>query len=334
MSLARFFSTLVLLLSPIASMNAKAELSKNSDFVEIAGRKIFVSYRQAEAGKPTIVLLNGLTYSLENWDQYVAALEKHAPGLGILRFDMIGMGKTLLKNRVPVDYEIPYTDQAKLTARLMQKLGLRKAYIAGLSYGGGIAVAFARTYPELVNQIILIAPFTEPLKDMDRIIRSQVVANRLTFPLNPAKDDELYDFFLKQFIYSSYPPLEPSVLENPYKLEGVFRMVQGIRKYDTVADSQRLPNNSVHLIVANQDQYIQKEVHDRFWNNLPTSVRASRIDISFTEHKIPESIPNFAAAWTAEILKGRAELNQGLTYQGSTRNSSAKSEKTLIQLPR
>ncbi len=294
--------------------------------------EVYFDHDNAAPGQSTIVLLNGLTYSLSDWNTYVAALKKLNPGLGILRFDMIGMGRTLLKGKLPVDYSIPHTAQVELTSQLMNALKIRKAYIAGLSYGGGIAVAFGTAHPEQVEQLILMAPFTEPMKEMDQWIRMQVATNRFTVPFNPASDDELYDWFLRNFIYASYPSLEPSVIENPYKLEGVYRMIQGIRHYDTLKDAANLSHGSTHLLVATQDQYIKGEVLDRFWSSVPRAARASRINISKAGHKIPESIPAFAAAWTIEILSGRTELNRGLVFEGNTNDFNARSGSTEIKL--
>lgn len=303
-----------------------------TQFVNVEGRKVWVDYQPASGKQPTVVLLNGLTYQLGHWDKFVEALSRRSPGLGILRFDMIGMGETLLKGKLPVSEAISYADQVEVTRGVMDQLRIRKAFIAGLSYGGGIAVAFGSAHPERVEQLILMAPFTEPMKEMDQWIRGQVAMNRLTFPLNPATDDELYDFFLRNFIYASYPALEPSVLDNAYKLESVFRMIQGIRKYDTFKDAKNLPEGSVHLLVASQDQYIKGEVLDRFWKAVPKRARASRINISVTEHKIPEAIPDYSAAWTLEIISQREELNRGLVFEGNTRGFSARSGSTTIEM--
>jgi pimeloyl-ACP methyl ester carboxylesterase len=321
-----FLYAFLCLASPLALAAHQGEL------VEVDGRKVFVDYVPAESGQPTAVLLNGLTYSTTNWNAFVKELHKRAPGVGLLRFDMIGMGETLLAGKVPVDYAIPYTDQVELTAKLIRQLRLKKCFIVGLSYGGGIAIAFGVSHPELVDQLVLMAPFTEPLQQMDQYIRREVAANRVAFPLNPATDDELYDFFLRQFIYSTYPSFEPVVVENPYKLEGIFRMVQGIRHYETLRDVRKSLSVPTHLMVASQDQYIPTEVHDRFWKAVPRAARASRINISVTEHKIPEAIPAFAAAWTAEILRRRPELQRGLTFEGSTIDSDAKSGSLTIPL--
>lgn len=300
-------------------------------FIQVSdGQELYVDYERAESGKPTVVLLNGLTYSTEYWDSFVKELQGN--GFGILRYDMKGMGKTMLHDRLPVNYSVPHTDQVAELKSLLDTLKIKKVYVLGLSYGGGIAVAFGNSYPKYVAGLILMAPFTEPLKSSDDWIRSQITMTRIAQPWNPSTDDELYDFFLRQFIYTTYPSAEVSVLENPYKLEGVFRLVQGIRKFLAAEHANRLPKNSVHLMIANEDQYIPKQVLKNFWNAIPETARASRIDISLTEHKMPESIPYFSAAWTKEILAGNELLSGGRVFEGSTANNKAVSGSQVIDL--
>lgn len=321
---------LVLLLLALIALPAHASSFEDGEFVSVNGEKVFVRHKKAAKGAPTLVLLNGLTYSTSQWGAFATAIERLEPNFGILRYDMRGMGKTLLEANLPVNYSISLDSQVEQLKELLPQLGLKKVDLVGLSYGGGVAIAFANAYPNLVRRIFLMAPFTEALEDQDKIIRAQVSSTRLSFPFNPATDDELYDYFLRQFIYTTYPANEPVVLENPFKLEAIFRMVQGIRLFKANEIAKDLPLNSVHLILANQDQYIPKPVMDRFWNALPKSVRSSRIDISFSEHKIPEAIPNYSAAWITTVIKDglRGE------YQGTSYAFRAQSESKVVDLPR
>jgi pimeloyl-ACP methyl ester carboxylesterase len=319
-----------LLLLALIALPAHATSWDDGEFISVNGEKVFVRHKKAAAGAPTLVLLNGLTYSTAQWGAFASAIERLEPGFGIVKYDMRGMGKTLLEGNLPVNYSISLDSQVEQLKGLLPKLGLKKVDLVGLSYGGGVAIAFANAYPKLVRRIFLMAPFTEALEDQDRIIRAQIAGTRLTFPFNPATDDELYDYFLRQFIYTTYPSSEPVVLENPFKLEAIFRMVQGIRLFKATEATGNLPADSVHLIIANQDQYIPKKVMDRFWSALPKGVRSSRIDISYSEHKLPESIPNYTAAWITTVIKDglRGE------YQGTSWAYRAQSESKVVELPR
>ncbi|MGZ3693754.1 MAG: alpha/beta fold hydrolase [Bdellovibrionota bacterium] len=325
----------VLLLAALSLFSFKAIAA--ADHVEslIAlpdGNQVYVDYQKPQPGHPTVVLLNGLTYTTESWAKFAAPLAKLAPGTGILRYDMKGMGKTLFTKKVPVSYTISLDDQVEELHMLLQHFSLNRVSLIGLSYGSGVAIAFSTRYPNLVEKLILMAPYTEAVASQDRWILSQVKTTRLMYPFNPATDDELYDFFLKQLIYSTYPSAEPVVLENPYKLEAVYRMVQGIRKFSAAKVAALLPIGSVHLMVANEDQYLDKEALENFWDAVPNMVRASRINISVTEHKIPEAIPEYAAAWVAEILTNNPKISGGRIFTGSTWNNLAKSEDTEITL--
>ena len=302
-------------------------------FVKIGKESVWVRHKAATRGASTVVLLNGLTYATRHWAPFASAIERLNPDLGIVRYDMRGMGKTLLEGKLPVNYAIPHTDQVTHLKAILDILGLKRVHLVGLSYGGGIGLAFAQTHPRMVDKLILMAPFTEALESQDASIKKQIAWTRTTFPFNPASDDELYDYFLRQTIYTTYPSAEPGILENPYKLEAVFRMVQGIRKFKAAEFLANIPSGSVHLMVANQDQYIPQPVMDRFWAALPKAARASRINISYSEHKIPEAIPAFAAAWVIETLNNNA-LSGGKVFSGNAQGFEARSGTLCINLPR
>src|SRR5437870_4588767 len=73
-------------------------------------RRLYVEQRKAAPGKPTILFCNGLTWSTTQWQPLVEALDKLDPEIGIVLYDMVGMGKTLL-DRAPVNYDIPFDNQ-------------------------------------------------------------------------------------------------------------------------------------------------------------------------------------------------------------------------------
>ncbi len=277
------------------------DLSKNyNGFIAIDSTDVYVEYLAPKNDKPTVILLNGLTYSTRQWDKMTAVLKKM--GLGVLRYDMTGMGKTLLKYGLRSE-PYYYANQVLELDNLLTTLNIAKPYhIAGLSYGGGIAAAYSYKYPQKIKNAILMAPYTAPLAGQDQWIKTQISVTRAMFPANPYSNEELYDYFLRQICYSTYPSLEPIVLENPLKLEATFRLTQGIRKFNALDEVNRFPNNSVHLIIAKKDQYIPQAVLDGFWDALPLKARASRIYIEGSEHKIPEAVPQIAAEIILKII--------------------------------
>ncbi|MBX3016881.1 MAG: alpha/beta fold hydrolase [Bdellovibrionaceae bacterium] len=295
-------------------------------------REVYVRWTKAQAGQPTAILLNGLTYSTRQWEDFAEVLA--AQGFGVLRYDMFGMGETLLKH-APILSVISHRDQVSDLNLLTRKLGLTgRLNLVGLSYGGGIALAYGAAYPNDVKNIIVMAPFTRPLAEQDEWIKSQIWYTRRVQPFNPASDDELYDFYLRQVIYTTYPSVEPVVLENPFKLEGVFRMVQGIRKWTSDEAVGLLPKASVHLMIAGNDQYIKRKVMEDFWASVPKERRASMIVVNNSEHKMPESVPFFSATWVGEILKKNPVLSSGREFDADPFAGSVRYEGGNLTFPR
>ena len=223
-------------------------------------------------------------------------------GLGVVRYDMEGMGKTLSRYGVKME-PYAYTDQVLDLNQLLTAIEIPLPYnLVGLSYGGGIAAAYSFKVPETVGKAILMAPYTEALQQQDQWIKSQIWSTRAQFPFNPYSDEQLYDYFLKQICYMTYPTAEPSVLSSPYKLEAVFRMTQGIRKFRVVEEVNRFPKKSVYLIIAEKDQYIPRDVLEKFWAAIPASVKVEKIILKNSEHKMPEAQPEESADTVDRIV--------------------------------
>jgi pimeloyl-ACP methyl ester carboxylesterase len=328
------FCVYVISFFSMMGLTSMAQAQKNDvwmGFVQVRPNKeLYVEYTKPRSGKPTVVLLHGLTYTTFQWDRFAAGLVRQ--GIGVVNFDFDGMGQTLLK-QAPVLQIIPYEQQVQDTLQVLKSLQVSPPFnLVGLSYGGGIGIHFAATFPRLVGNLVLMAPFTEPLQSQDQWIKAQIWATKQMFPWNAASDDELYDYFLRQIIYATYPQAEPIVLENPFKLEAIFRLVQGIRKFNASVDAPALPRRSVHLMVAAQDQYIPRKVMDDFWNEVPEKSRASRIIIYGADHKIPESVPLFSSAWVAKLLTRESSFVSGETFEGFPLSGEAKSESETIKV--
>jgi pimeloyl-ACP methyl ester carboxylesterase len=306
---AIFLSLLLLMISGFAfatsTENFNGETYKG--FVKIrGGRELFVNYVKPEVGQPTLIILNGLTYSTVQWDRFAASLEKR--GVGLLRYDMYGMGQTLLKY-APATAVISYQDQVEDLKKLLTVMKLKGPYnFVGLSYGGGIGLAYSFLYPQDIKNLILMAPYTEALEGQYNWIMAQIWATRQIYPANPAGDDELYDYFLHQIVYSTYPQSEPVVMQNPFILEGVFRMVQGIRKFRPLDLVDQMPAHT-YLMIAEYDQYIPRKVLNSFWDKVPAASKGGCVIIKNSEHKIPEAQPAMAAKWVYEILQGASHAS-------------------------
>jgi pimeloyl-ACP methyl ester carboxylesterase len=297
-------------------------------FIRVSSKtELYIQWHKAATGKPTVFLINGLTYSTRQWDQFAQALRPY--GIGVIQFDMQGMGRTLLKY-APIKTELSYQTQVQNLKSLITQLKIRsKVNLVGLSYGGGIALAFAQTYPQMVQNIFVMAPFTAPLALQDSWIKLQVATTRFLYPYNPYTDDEIYDYFLKQYVYSTFPAADPLVTENPYKLEATFRLAQGIRSYKADREVNKFPANSVHLIIAGRDEVVDRETLESFWSIVPPAAQASKIVILQSKHKIPEIYPTYSAAWIAGLLLHRSRLSSEKVFEGNPATGVVRSDSGL-----
>lgn len=307
----KVFYAAIALIMAIHSISQSAWAGPDSlaGLVEVNKKKLYVEYTKPVDNKPTVVLVNGLTYGTKNW----AGLRRNLlnEGYGVVTYDMAGMGTTLLTNPLPKK-PILYSEQAADLKALLKGLKIKAPYnLVGLSYGGGIIAAFAAQYPQAAGNFIMLNPYTEFLETQKKWIKDQISNTRVFFPKNPATDDELTDYFIRQLVYTTYPAAEISSVENPFKLEGITRMVQGIRMYQPIEDTRFLPQRSLHLVVSERDQYIPQEIYANYWKAVPLKSRASLTYVQYAEHKIPESYPRFAFQFIRGVLARQPLLFKG-----------------------
>jgi pimeloyl-ACP methyl ester carboxylesterase len=99
----------------------------------------------------TIVLLHGKSFSGDYWSHTVATLTGR--GYRVIAPDQIGFGKS---SKPDIRYHFDIL--ARNTKTLLDSLGVTKAAIVGHSFGGMLAVYFARNYPETTQVLALENP--------------------------------------------------------------------------------------------------------------------------------------------------------------------------------
>lgn len=117
-------------------------------FVTIEGARIRVR-DEGPRNAPPVLLIHGYTFSLESWDAWAADLARDHR---VIRFDLAGHG---LSGPMPRgDYGT--AARVRQLGKLMDKLGLARASIAGNSFGGLVAWNFAARYPRRIDRLILV----------------------------------------------------------------------------------------------------------------------------------------------------------------------------------
>jgi len=115
----------------------------------VGGRTLRVSVRDGTPGWPPLLLCNGIGVSLELLQPFVDALDPRRP---VIRFDMPGVGGSPAP-RVP--YHL--VTLPSLLNGLLDQLGYQRADVLGISWGGALAQQFARSRPDRVRRLVLVA---------------------------------------------------------------------------------------------------------------------------------------------------------------------------------
>lgn len=110
-----------------------------------------------------LVLIQGLGMDKIGWQWQIETFSKHYK---VIIFDNRGIGRTDKPKG-------PYTTSmmAKDTKLLMDKLGIDKAHILGISMGGMIAQQLAINYKEKVNKLILVVTYAQLVGEVKEILK-------------------------------------------------------------------------------------------------------------------------------------------------------------------
>jgi 3-oxoadipate enol-lactonase len=113
-------------------------------FADVGGKELW--YEEAGSG-PALVLTHAGVADSSMWDELVEPLaERHR----VIRYDLPGYGRSLLQPG-------PRSHVDDLRA-LLDRLGVERASMVGLSHGGRVDLEFALEHPERVDALVLVAP--------------------------------------------------------------------------------------------------------------------------------------------------------------------------------
>jgi pimeloyl-ACP methyl ester carboxylesterase len=148
---------------------------------------------EATNGK-TVVLLHGKSFSGDYWAQTAAKLA--AEGYRVVVPDQLGFGKS-----AKPDIRYSFDLLARNTKALLDRLGVTRAAIVGHSFGGMLAVYFARDYPDTTAVLALENPIG--LEDYRSAIPPQPFD--VLFKTEMAQTPETYRAFMTAF-FVGWPP--------------------------------------------------------------------------------------------------------------------------------
>jgi 3-oxoadipate enol-lactonase len=129
---------------PAVGSVGRADLPAAGRELELPGARL--AYEVAGTG-PAVVLIHGFGLDMRMWDPQVGPL---AARHRVLRYDCRGFGAS-----GPLDPAVPYTHAGDLVA-LLDHLGIGEAVLAGLSFGGRVALQAALAAPARIRGLVLL----------------------------------------------------------------------------------------------------------------------------------------------------------------------------------
>jgi 3-oxoadipate enol-lactonase len=121
-----------------------AQQQTERGFLDVEGARLY--YTVAGTGEPLLLIHAGVADS-RMWDEQIPVFAQHNR---VMCYDLPGFGRTELRAG-----SFAYYDQI---AALLGTLGVERAHVVGISFGGKVALDFALSYPAMVASLVLIAP--------------------------------------------------------------------------------------------------------------------------------------------------------------------------------
>jgi len=103
-------------------------------------------FRELGSGPP-LVILHGLLGSLDNW---LPVAQKLAPHCRIFLLNLRNHGQS------PHTEEFGYDEMSSDLREFLYQQQVARSHVLGHSMGGKVAMRFAQTHPELVNQLVVV----------------------------------------------------------------------------------------------------------------------------------------------------------------------------------
>ncbi len=113
-------------------------------------------------GAPVVVLNNGILMTTASWPLQVAALSRE---FRLLLYDCRGQGQS-----DHPDASFTMETHARDLEGLLDHLGIAVAHIAGISYGGEVAQAFALACPGRVRSLVLADTVSDVGPELRRVV--------------------------------------------------------------------------------------------------------------------------------------------------------------------
>jgi pimeloyl-ACP methyl ester carboxylesterase len=328
------FKILVLALG----LNAFAiEAFAKEEVIQLAnGQEIVANFQKSQKSTTgeVFVLLNGLVYELNRWDNVANGLEKL--GHTVIRYSYSAQPANL--RRLKKDEEPAFFTKGLTPEKMAEELSLvleaygvtGKIHLVGLSYGSSVAAAFAERNPERIEDVTFMSPLVVPTDAYDARsagLRAWLESVRYwenapcSFygAFNPflcSAQDYWYDAFYKS-LYETYlmgkvSNIPQGVEASVYK-KSLFHLIRAARDFDLKKAVVGLKN--VSLFVASEDDKPLRADQELAWEKIPVAERRAYVRFNGARHALPDEAPARVISLLDAIAKKEDRYSKGEKYE-------------------
>ena len=262
-------------------------------FAEINGYRI----RYALHGDDELSLvtfINGLTQNADLWTAYGAKLSQR--GYRVLAYDMLGQGQS---SKPVLGTEL--SDHAAILAGLLDHVGAERTHLAGISFGGVIALDFALRYPERVSSLIVMSSFAELTPQLEML--STALYEGLTQVGLTYLQSLLYPMNMSSAWIGANRPRIPDMMRSGYignDLYALQNIMESFVKFEPL--TPRLAEIKCPTLIMNgeHDFFTPRECHEVMRSRLPN---CRLLLIQHAYHAFTLEMPEITLRQIGEFLK-------------------------------
>ena len=231
-------------------------------FADIDGRRIHYALH-GDADRPLVTFANGLTQNAQLWTSYGNRLAERA--YRVLAYDMVGQGRSAK----PV-LDIGLAGHADVLAALLDHLEIERTHLAGISFGGVVALDFAIRHGGRLSSLAVMSAFAELTPQLESL--GKVLYEGLTQVGLPYLQSMLYPMNMSSAWLAANRERIPEMKRAGYvgnDLYALQNLMESFVRFEPL--TPRLPEIRCPVLVMNgeYDFFTPRECHELLRRHLP-----------------------------------------------------------------
>jgi 3-oxoadipate enol-lactonase len=231
-------------------------------FATIDGHRIRYELH-GDARRPLVTFINGLTQNADLWTAYGAKLADR--GYRVLAYDMLGQGQSA-KPVLGIDLPV----HADILAGLLTQLQARRTHLAGISFGGVVALDFAIRYGERLASLAVMSSFAELTPQLELL--GNVLYEGLTQVGLPYLQSILYPMNMSSAWLAANRDRIPAMMRSGYISNDLFalqNLMESFIGFKPLTPRLKQIRSPVLLMNGEHDFFTPRECHELMRRELP-----------------------------------------------------------------